>query len=180
MNFLSLRVSKLIFLSIMLLVLLNCSDKSNNVWKSQTSELQLTFNQNWKLISPVLDTENKTIVGVTDNSDNASLVLKIVDDFPGNVLSTSDYSEVLKSQMLSANAKNKFHIEDEITFKEMIFQRMIFSMHTKFGELTMHVYTNRNGKKLTGIQMAFPPDKNLKNVTQLPSKMQELLDGLII
>ena len=155
-----------------------CTLKSNEKWKSEKTNLELNFNDKWELILPNLDTDNKTLVGIKDNSDNSSLTVKITDDIPKEQLSNEYYFGAIKEQMLNANSENLLVAEDKIEFNGTEYHRLIFFMTTKFGEMTHTVYTHRNGKKVIGIQYTYP--KNLiENPTEkIPLKIEEVLNGM--
>ncbi len=157
-----------------------CTVKSNGKWKSEKTNLELTFNDKWELIIPNLDTDNKTLVGIKDNSDNSALTVKITDDVPKAQLSDEYYFEAIKEQMLNANSENELVTEDKIDFKGTEYHRLIFSMKTKFGEMTHTIYTHRNGEKLVGIQFTYPKNLTEKPIVKIPLKIEEILNGMKI
>lgn len=154
----------------------SCQNSNDRIWKSKVSDLELVFNNQWKLIKPFVDNNNKILVGLTDQTDHSSLTVKITKDLPKDQVSDELYFGAIKEQMLNANSKNELITEDIIEFKETQFQRLIFSMVTKFGEMTHTVYTHRNGEKVIGIQFTYPK----KPIEKIPPKIEKLLSVMKI
>jgi hypothetical protein len=142
--------------------------------------LELNFNDNWELIIPVLDTDHKTLVGIKDNNDNSSLTIKITEDIPKEQLSDDTYFDAVQEQMLNANSENKLLTRDKMVFKKTKFNRMIFFMKTKFGEIIHTVYVHRNGEKIIGIQFSYPQNMILNPTEKVPTKIEKLLNDLKI
>ena len=151
-----------------------------NTWKSKVSDLQVAFNSQWKIMPLFLDTDDKILIGLKDESDHSSIVIKITLDYSKEQLSDEQYFDAVKKQMLKANAENKLLFEDEIEFKKLKFKRLIFSMKTKFGRLIQTIYIHRNGKKMTGIQFAYPEKLKEKSIDKIPTKIEKVLSDLIL
>ncbi len=137
----------LILLFCFISTVLFCQNSTNSVWKSKRSSLELVFNNQWKLIKPYLDEDEKVIVGLADQTDHSSFTVKITEDYPKAIVSDERYFNAIKEQMLNANSRNKLIEEGEVKFKEGYYYRLIFFMITKFGEMTHTVYTKRDGEK---------------------------------
>lgn len=169
-------------LSILIFFLLYFAYKNldRKVWKSKTSEIELYFDDNWKLIKPYMDKREKILVGIIDRNDHSSLMIKVVKDYPDAGLSDEAYFEATRMQMLSINIKNKFLRENIIEFKGVIFKRLVFMMNTNYGELIQHVYLNRNGDKLTGIQFSFPKNSVDEKLENIPAKLEKVLNNLVL
>ena len=146
--------------------------------KSKVSKLELNFNSNWKFIEPHIDSEEKTLVGLTDPIDHSSITVKITEDLPKEQISDEYYFSVIKDQMLNANSNNKLVYENEIEFKGIKFHRFVFNMHTKFGELTQTLYIHRNGKKMTSIQFGCPKTLVDNSNEYMHTKIENILNDL--
>lgn len=169
---------RIIVLTFILVSFQMCAVKSNGQWKSQKNNLQLNFTNKWELIHPILDTDKKTLVGVKDNNDNSSFIIKITEDVSKELLSDDNYLDIVQEQMLSTNSENKLLIRDKIVFNKTEFNRMIFFMKTKFGKVIHTVYTHRNGDKIIGIQFSYPEALNENPIENTPAKIDTLLKGV--
>ena len=167
-----------IILAFILISFQSCTTKSNGQWKSQKTNLELNFDNRWELIIPNLDTENKTLVGIKDNTDNSSLTVKITDDIPKEQLSDDYYFDAIQKQMINANPENKLLVRDKIEFKESEYNRFIFSMKTKFGKMIHTIYTDRNGNKVIGIQFSYPEGLIENPIDKVPTKIEKILIDL--
>ena len=172
------KIALYIILSGILISFQSCTVKSNGHWKSQKTNLELHFDNKWELIIPNLDTESKTMVGVKDHTDNSSFVIKITDDVPKEQLSDEDYLDAIQEQMINASLENKLLVRDKIEFKEAEYNRLIFSMKTKFGKMIHTVYTHRNGSKVIGIQFSYPEGLIENPSKDLPYKIERILVDL--
>jgi len=162
------------------LSLASCQNSNDGIWKSKVSDLELVFNNQWKLIKPYVDSNEKVLVGLTDPTDHSSLTVKITEDLPKETVSDERYFGAIKEQMLNANSENQLVEENKIEFKGIEYHRLIFFMTTKFGEMTHTVYTHRNGEKAIGIQFTYPKNLTEKPTEKIPSKISKLLNEMKI
>lgn len=81
-----------------------------------------------------------------------------------------------KSQ--KTNLENKLLVRDKIEFKEAEYNRLIFSMKTKFGKMIHTVYTHRNSTKVIGIQFSYPEGLIENPSKDLPYKIERILVDL--
>jgi hypothetical protein len=158
-----------------------CQNSDKETWKSKVLKLELTFESNqWEIITPFLDTENKIIIGLIDKTDHSSIVVKITQDVPKEQLSDEQYNIAIKEQMLQVNAENKLINDDKINFKGLIYKRLVFFMKTKYGDFVQTIYIHRNGEKIIGIQSSYPKNLVKKLNEGLPSKIEKVLKEMKI
>ncbi|WP_417354075.1 hypothetical protein [Flavobacterium sp.] len=160
--------------------LLSCSKISDEIWQSANSNIQLKFDNNWELIKPFVDTEDKVLVGLTDRGDHSSIVVKFEDDVSKEVLSDENYMDAFKSQMLKANSGNKLLIQDEIVFKDRKFTRLVFFMNTKYGDFIVTNNISRDGIKFLSIQVSCPKDLIKTPGKDMPDKFDRILSDMKI
>ncbi len=122
-----------------------CQNSENIVWKSDYSELQLKFDDNWQIIKPYVDSQKKNLFGIINKKDNSSVVVKITNDVRKEHLSDLVYEDAIKDQMLKGNNENKLLVHDKIDFKGLKFTRLTFLMKIKFGYFVSIGYTHRTG-----------------------------------
>jgi len=155
-----------------------CTIKTDGTWYSDHTNLELIFDENWKLIVPYYDTEKNTMVGIKDNSDDSSFIVTIKNDVSKEQVSNELYFDFIKDKMINASPDNKLLYEEEIDFKEDKFQRLVFLMHTKYGEMIQNVYINRDGVKSLTVQFVYPALNYSNPPYNYPPKFELLLDNL--
>jgi len=152
------KLNSLIFF---FLTLCSCgqSQDSTSNWICENRPLSFNLYKPWTKL-PTLDTKEKTLTGVIDNSDGKSYIIQITDDIPQNRLSNKKYFEGVKAAMLKPNAKNKLLSEDTLTFHNMPAHRQTYLMYTdKWGLLKQINYVVRNGIQFISVQILFPTDE---------------------
>tara|TARA_B000000475_G_C15728694_1_gene337648 strand:+ start:22 stop:540 length:519 start_codon:yes stop_codon:yes gene_type:complete len=171
---------KTIYISIIISTFFSFTAFSNNDWKSKYSNIEIKYGDNWSLIPLQIDNNEKTIVGIIDNSDKSSIVIKLTADVPKEQLSDSTYLEAIKHQMLNQHSSNKILNSEKIQFKGKTYYSVSILMHTKHGQLIQKLYLNRDGKKIKSIQISFPSLDKTKSPVEIPAKITKVLQSLVV
>ena len=174
------KTAQVLLLLLILISFQRCTVKSNGQWKSEITNLELNFNENWEIIKPDIDSEDEILIGIIDKRDNSSLTVKISEDVSKEILSDESYYNFTKMQMLSENNRNELITEDEIEFKGAKFHRMILLMKTKYGKMihTVYIHRNEEKKKITGIQFSYPEKLVDNPIEIIPLKLKEILNNM--
>jgi hypothetical protein len=152
---------KLDILTFFLILLSSCGQSQDSIssWTCESRILTFSLYKPWTKL-PTLDTKEKTLTGVIDNSDGKSYIIQITDDIPQSRLSDKTYFEEVKQTMLKPNEKNKLVSEDTWMFHNMPTHRQTFLMYTdKWGLLKQINYVFRNGVEFISVQILFPVDE---------------------
>lgn len=155
------------------------SDNSNsyNIWESNFHDFYIEYNSSWSIIEPTLDTKEKLLFAIIDNSDGKSYVVKIAPDLHQNMLSNKNYYQSTKEQMLAANPKNKLIQESEKYLHGKEFHEQTYLMYTKkWGLLKQHALIHRTGKKMFSIQYCYPIKSESDANIEIPLEIIKL-DG---
>jgi hypothetical protein len=90
---------KNVIIALLLLInssLVSCQNSVDGNWKSKVSDLELVFDDQWKLIQTNVDDQEKVLVGLVDQADHSSFTVKITRDVPKDQLSDELYFESIK------------------------------------------------------------------------------------
>lgn len=169
---------------LLVVVLVSCGGEETVVeskkWNSLDGSCSIAYAKKWTKLYKQ-DPQNANILfGLIDTLDGTSYTLTATQDTPKSEVSDSLYLTSLKRQMLRQNQGNELLLSNKENFKGRKFNHLVFSMNTdKWGELIQHIYILRTGKKMYGIQTSFPADEN-NNIDEIPTKVQELMEGTVI
>jgi hypothetical protein len=145
------------------------------IWSSSHHPVRVSYGSEWTRIEPSMDTADKLLVGLVDNSNGMSYTVKIGRDVDRNTVPDTHYYDAVKKQMLAAHGANKLIDEGDVAFHGRQFHRLRFKMHTaKWGELCMLVYTHRTGTQSVAVQIAFPFDPGTIEKDTLPPALSKL------
>ncbi len=143
-------------------------------WRSRHLPVDLDYSPPWTLITPSQDSQHRVVVGLIDQNDGKSYVIKVDADVPQSEVSDSAYFDAVKEQMTTHRAGNTLVDERDVELHGAIFHRFRFTMQNpKWDHLFCQVlYVRRTGTHVISCQLNFP----IESVSRLemPTSLVEL------
>jgi len=171
-----------IFLMICVVSLSGCADSSTSSspqqWSSAFHPVRIRYSSPWSLIRPTQDSQDKVLVGLIDNCDGKSIVIKVAEDVSRDDLSDASYFNAIKELLVSHNEGNKFVDETNEHFHGASYRRMRFIVNNeKWNHLFCQTaYARRTGEYAVTCQISYPIDSE-SNV-EFPAEIVRLLEQL--
>ena len=143
-------------------------------WQSAHHAVELKYDPPWRLIVPLRDQSDSLLVGVVDETDGKSCVIKVDADVPQTEVSDDIYFEAIREQMTSHMTGNKLVDERDVESHGAVFRRFRFTMRNpKWDHLFCQmIYVRRTGSHMISCQLSFPIESHLQ--LEIPSSLVEL------
>ena len=162
---------------ILLFFICNSSIAQEQFWESDHVAFSVHYQAPWELIGWPLDVSDKTLVAFTDPTDNASVMIKIVDDVSKEMLSDKAYYKATINKFLSLHPENQLINEASYKHKDGVFYMITLRLKIKFGDFISRILIRRNQDKMYSIQVSYPYNASLSS-EQMPHKVTQLLNGV--
>lgn len=170
------KILKIILLLTSILII-NCKGeppKVDEIWTSEYYNLSARYKTPWCRL-PGFDTNDRILFGLIDTADGKSYIIKIANDAPQNILTDSNYFNLIRDKMLDENINNELIDECDTLFHNKLFHRQIYLMYTeRWGLLKQYANIIRTGDKMISVQISFPVDEKNKMTSYIPKPLIDL------
>lgn len=160
------------------IVLSGCINKSSDrvsSWVSRYHDIEISYKSPWSLMSPSIDTEEKTLLVIMDSKDGASYIIKATNDIYQDQLTNEEYYKYIENAMLNEDSRNKLLKDEDKYFHGRKFHHQIYLLYTKkWGVMKQHALVLRDDNKMYSVQISYPVKENDFNLNNEPKKIKQL------
>lgn len=169
------RKQTLLVTIIITCVLLRCNDTCSQKWKSTNFDFEVEYSDSWSLIFPPIDTKERILFGVIDESDGKFYLAEITKMSLYKDLTDEEYFEESKKRYISEHRGNKFLKAEEMEFHNETYHVMSFIINNpKWGLSKMYDFVKRDDNLVIGIVLSFPVDSLNADSIQIPDEILNL------
>ena len=126
-------------------------------WQSYFRPIQVRFGPPWVWALPPHDMDNKTLIGVIDDSDGSHYTINVDDRAKESSYDIEAKNLQSKLQILEADPRIRFIAESDTRFHGSTYRFMRFESFTeRWVRKCIDVFTRRTDAMFIAIQMSFP------------------------